>query len=95
MTISYNWLCDYLPDNLLQKPGPELVSRILTSVGLEVETLHPYDSIPGGLKGLLVGEVLSTAPHPNADKLKITEVNILNPAIPSRLKPQKSAAWKA
>ncbi len=76
MTISYNWLCDYLPDNLLQKPDPELVSRILTSVGLEVETLHPYDSIPGGLKGLVVGEVLSTEPHPNADKLKITQVNI-------------------
>ncbi len=76
MTISYNWLCDYLPDNLLQKPAPELVSRILTSVGLEVETLHPYDSIPGGLKGLVVGEVLSTESHPNADKLKITQVNI-------------------
>ncbi len=76
MTISYNWLCDYFPDNLLQKPGPELVSRILTSVGLEVETLQPYSSVPGSLEGLVVGEVLSVAPHPNADKLKITIVNI-------------------
>ena len=76
MTISYNWLCDYFPDNLLQKPGPELVSRILTSVGLEVETLHPYSSVRGGLEGLVVGEVISVEPHPNADKLKITRVNV-------------------
>jgi phenylalanyl-tRNA synthetase beta chain len=76
MTISYNWLCDYFPDNLLQKPGPEQVSRILTSVGLEVETLQPYSSVRGGLEGLLVGEVISVEAHPNADKLKITRVNI-------------------
>src|SRR5579864_7806904 len=76
MTISYNWLCDYLPDNLLQKPGPELVSRILTSVGLEVETLQPYSSVRGDLNGLVVGEVISVEAHPNADKLKITRVNI-------------------
>ncbi|HEY2647917.1 MAG TPA: phenylalanine--tRNA ligase subunit beta [Puia sp.] len=75
MTISYNWLCDYFPDNLLQKPAPELVSRILTSVGLEVETLLPYSSVRGGLEGLVVGEVLSVEPHPNADKLKITRVD--------------------
>jgi phenylalanyl-tRNA synthetase beta chain len=74
MTISYNWLCDYFPDNLAVKPNPEQVSRILTSVGLEVETLHPYCSVRGGLEGLLVGEVISAEPHPNADKLKITRV---------------------
>ena len=73
MTISYNWLCDYFPDNLLQKPSPEQVSRILTSVGLEVETLQPYSSVRGGLEGLVVGEVISVEPHPNADKLKITQ----------------------
>ena len=75
MTISYNWLCDYFPDNLSQIPNPEQVSRILTSIGLEVESLKPYASIRGALEGLLVGEVLSVAPHPNADKLKITQVN--------------------
>ncbi len=75
MTISYNWLCDYLPDNLVQKPNPELVSRILTSIGLEVETMQTYTSIRGGLEGLIVGEVISTEPHPNADKLKITQVS--------------------
>jgi phenylalanyl-tRNA synthetase beta chain len=75
MTISYNWLCDYLPDNILQKPSPELISRILTSVGLEVEALHPYSSVRGGFEGLVIGEVISVEPHPNADKLKITQVN--------------------
>jgi len=75
MTISYNWLCEYLPDNLLQKPNPELVSRILTSIGLEVENMHPFTSIPGGLEGLIVGEVITAEPHPNADKLKITQVS--------------------
>ena len=76
MTISYNWLCDYLPDNLSQKPDPEQLSRILTSVGLEVESLHSYSGIRGGLEGLLIGEVVSVEPHPNADKLKVTLVNI-------------------
>ena len=75
MTISYNWLCDYFPDNLVQKPSPEQVSRMLTSVGLEVESLQPYSAVPGGLEGLVVGEVISVEPHPNADKLKITTVN--------------------
>ncbi|HEY8733684.1 MAG TPA: phenylalanine--tRNA ligase subunit beta, partial [Puia sp.] len=75
MTISYNWLCDYFPDNLLQKPAPELVSRILTSVGLEVESMRPYFSIQGSLEGLIVGEVLSVDAHPDADKLKIVRVN--------------------
>ena len=76
MTISYNWLCDYLPDNLTIKPNPEEVSRILTSVGLEVETFQSYAAVKGGLAGLVVGEVLTVMPHPNADKLKITQVNI-------------------
>ena len=75
MIISYNWLCDYFPDNLLSKPNPEQISRILTSIGLEVETLKPYYSITGGLEGLVVGEVISAEPHPNAEKLKITQVN--------------------
>jgi phenylalanyl-tRNA synthetase beta chain len=76
MNISYNWLCEYFPDNLLKKPLPDQVSKMLTSVGLEVEAMHPYSSVRGGLEGLVVGEVVSAAPHPNADKLKITTVNI-------------------
>ncbi|HEY4965246.1 MAG TPA: phenylalanine--tRNA ligase subunit beta, partial [Puia sp.] len=75
MNISYNWLCDYFPDNLLSKPNPDQISQILTSIGLEVESLKPYYSIVGGLEGLIVGEVISADPHPNAEKLKITQVS--------------------
>jgi phenylalanyl-tRNA synthetase beta chain len=76
MTISYNWLCDYLPDNLAVKPSPEQLGRILTAVGLEVESLARYESVKGMLEGLLVGEVLRCEPHPNADKLRLTRVDI-------------------
>ena len=71
MTISYNWLSEYLP----VKVEPERLSRILTSVGLEVESFEKYDEIKGGLNGLVIGEVLSTEKHPNADKLTLTKVN--------------------
>jgi phenylalanyl-tRNA synthetase beta chain len=72
MTISYNWLCDYLPEVI----DPEKLSKILTSIGLEVESLEKYESIKGGLAGLVVGEVLECEQHPNADKLKVTKVNV-------------------
>ncbi|MDE3251619.1 MAG: phenylalanine--tRNA ligase subunit beta [Bacteroidota bacterium] len=72
MTISYNWLHDYLPQTL----DPERLSRILTSIGLEVESLEKYESIRGGLSGVVIGEVLTCIQHPNADKLKITTVSI-------------------
>ena len=72
MTISYNWLSEYLPVVI----EPERLSRILTSLGLEVESLEEYEELKGGLKGLLVGEVLECLQHPNADKLKLTKVSI-------------------
>ncbi|HEY6505054.1 MAG TPA: phenylalanine--tRNA ligase subunit beta [Chitinophagaceae bacterium] len=72
MTISYKWLSEYLPVTV----DPERLSRILTSVGLEVESLTAYEEVKGGLKGLIIGEVLSTEKHPNADKLTLTKVNI-------------------
>ena len=75
MTISYNWLCDYLPVQL----EPERLSTILTSIGLEVESLEKYESVRGGLAGLVIGEVLTSAPHPNADKLKLTTVSLGGP----------------
>ena len=71
MTISYHWLNDYLPLVL----DPEQLSRILTSIGLEVETLHHYEEVPGSLKGLVIGQVLECVQHPNADKLKVTQVD--------------------
>jgi len=72
MTISYNWLSEYLPAII----EPERLSRILTSLGLEVESLEQYEDLKGGLKGLVVGEVLECSQHPNADKLKLTKVAI-------------------
>ena len=72
MTISYRWLSTYLP----QKLTPEQLSIILTSIGLEVESLEHYENFKGGLVGLLVGEVLEVEQHPNADKLKLTKVAV-------------------
>ncbi len=72
MVISYNWLQEYLPENL---PVQEL-STILTSIGLEVEQVETVEAIKGSLEGLLIGEVLTCGKHPNADKLSITTVNI-------------------
>lgn len=72
MTISYNWLSDYLPTTL----SPEKLSDILTSIGLEVESLERYEEVKGSLEGLIIGEVIEVKPHPNADKLKLALVNI-------------------
>src|SRR5215217_1776928 len=74
MTISYKWLSEYLPVH----PEPERLSKILTSIGLEVEKMEAFEEVKGGLKGLVIGEVLQTEQHPNADKLKLTKVNVGN-----------------
>src|ERR1044071_9153530 len=74
MKISYKWLSEYLPVTV----DPERLSKILTSVGLEVESLEKCEEVKGGLKGLIIGEVLSTEKHPNADKLTLTKVNVGN-----------------
>ena len=71
MTISYHWLSEYLP----KKISPEELSTILTSIGLEVESIEKIENFKGGLAGLVVGEVVELGQHPNADKLKITKVN--------------------
>ncbi|MBI1342866.1 MAG: phenylalanine--tRNA ligase subunit beta [Terrimonas sp.] len=72
MKISYKWLCEYLPEKI----EPEKLSRILTSIGLEVESLEKFEEVKGGLQGLLIGEVLTVDKHPNADKLSLTTVHI-------------------
>jgi len=74
MTISYKWLSEYLPVTV----DPERLARILTSIGLEVESFEKYEEIKGGLKGLVIGEVISTEKHPNADKLTLTKVSVGN-----------------
>jgi len=72
MKISYNWLKSYLDFN----ESPEELSEILTDTGLEVEKLEKFDTLPGGLEGVIVGEVMDVRDHPNADKLKVTTVDI-------------------
>src|SRR6476646_1726789 len=72
MIISYNWLSEYLPQII----EPEKLSKILTSLGLEVESLDRFESVKGALEGLIIGEVMSSEKHPNAEKLSITTVNI-------------------
>ena len=72
MHISHRWLHDYLDFDL----SPSKTSELLTDLGLEVEGLTSYQSIKGGLEGIIVGEVISCKQHPNADRLKVTEVNL-------------------
>ena len=72
MKISYNWLKQFLQiDWDAQKTG-----ELLTDLGLEVEGITQFESVKGGLKGILVGHVLTCEPHPNADRLKLTTVDI-------------------
>ncbi|WP_425392840.1 phenylalanine--tRNA ligase subunit beta [Ekhidna sp.] len=72
MKISYNWLKEYI--NF--KETPEQLGDILTQTGLEVEGIEKVEKIPDGLKGIVIGEVMSCEKHPNADKLKVTKVDI-------------------
>lgn len=74
MTISYQWLQQYLPLSV----SVEELSHILTSIGLEVEGEERIDTIKGGLEGLVIGEVLTCSKHPNADKLSVTTVSLGN-----------------
>jgi phenylalanyl-tRNA synthetase beta chain len=77
MTISYNWLNDYLPVlDEGKKIDPEQLATILTSIGLEVEKINTIEEVKGGLRGLVIGEVMHVSQHPNADKLKLTKVNV-------------------
>ncbi len=71
MKISYNWLKDYLKCDL----SPEEVASALTSIGLEVDALEQVESIPGGLAGVIVAEVVECVEHPDSDHLHITKLN--------------------
>lgn len=72
MKISHKWLLEYINTTL----SPNEISGFLTDTGLEVEGLEEIETIKGGLKGVVIGEVLTCVQHPNADKLKLTTVNI-------------------
>jgi phenylalanyl-tRNA synthetase beta chain len=72
MKISYNWLRTLINIDLT----PQNIGEKLTSSGLEVEGIENFESIKGGLQGIVVGEVKSCVKHPNADRLHITQVDI-------------------
>lgn len=72
MNISYNWLRRYLDTSLTA----EQISVILTDIGLEVEGFEKIETIRGGLKGVVVGEVLTCVDHPDSDHLHITTVDV-------------------
>ncbi|MGB3080077.1 MAG: phenylalanine--tRNA ligase subunit beta, partial [Saprospiraceae bacterium] len=72
MTLSLQWLNDYLKTDL----NPDQIAEALTSIGLEVEKIESSESMPGGLKGVIAGKVLTCEKHPDADRLKVTTVDI-------------------
>ena len=81
MNVSYKWLKDYIDFDLT----PQEVSVALTSLGLEVGTLEEVETIKGGLKGLVVGEVLTCEMHPNSDHLHVTTVDLGNGEAPAQI----------
>lgn len=72
MKISYNWLKQFVQID----KTPQELSLILTDIGLEVESVDKIQPVVGGLEGLVIGEVLTCVQHPNADRLRVTTVNV-------------------
>ncbi|MEQ8359920.1 MAG: phenylalanine--tRNA ligase subunit beta [Cytophagales bacterium] len=72
MKVSLNWLKEFIDI----QDEPEKLADKLTFGGLEVEGIEKYESLPGGLKGVVIGEVKSCKKHPNADRLSLTSVDI-------------------
>ncbi|MHA6727846.1 phenylalanine--tRNA ligase subunit beta [Chryseobacterium sp. A301] len=72
MKISNNWLGEYLNTDL----KIERIGEILTDIGLEVEGIEPFETIKGSLQGIVVGQVMTCEKHPNADKLKVTTIDV-------------------
>lgn len=77
MKISHNWLKSYIETDL----DPTKIAELLTDGGLEVEEVTEFESIKGGLKGIVIGQVMECEKHPNADKLSITKVDIGNSSL--------------
>tara|TARA_B100000575_G_scaffold225764_1_gene186352 strand:+ start:26681 stop:29089 length:2409 start_codon:yes stop_codon:yes gene_type:complete len=70
--ISLNWLKEYIHTDLT----PVEISEILTNLGLEVEKIDSFESIKGGLNGVIAGKVIKCEKHPNADRLKLTSIDL-------------------
>jgi phenylalanyl-tRNA synthetase beta chain len=78
MKISLNWLKEYIQLD----QTPEEIAAMLTASGLEVENIEKIEKLPGGLQGVVIGEVERCEKHPNADKLSLTTVNIGTDLVP-------------
>ncbi|HUM50744.1 MAG TPA: phenylalanine--tRNA ligase subunit beta, partial [Chitinophagales bacterium] len=72
MKISLNWLKQYIDFDL----SNDELNYLLTDIGLEVESIEPFESVKGGLKGLVVGHVLEKEKHADADKLSVCKVDV-------------------
>lgn len=72
MKIAYNWLKEYVQTDL----EAERVGELLTDCGLEIEAIESFETVKGGLKGMVVGEVKTKEKHPDADRLNLTTVDI-------------------
>jgi len=72
MKISFNWLKKYIDTEI----SVEEAGQILTDTGLEVESIEKIEAVKGGLEGVVIGKVLTCEKHPDADKLKVTTVNV-------------------
>lgn len=81
MRISYNWLKQFIKTDL----QTEEISEVLTDLGLEVEGVDKFESLKGGLQGVVVGHVLTCEQHTNADKLKVTTVDLGNDEAPVQI----------
>ena len=81
MKISYNWLKEYLQFEL----SPQETADRLTSIGLEAEGVEEFQTIRGGLEGLVIGEVLTCVDHPDSDHLRLTTVDIGNGEEPLKI----------
>ena len=74
MKISINWLKEYIQT----ESNPVEISEILTNLGLEVEKIDSFESVKGGLEGVVAGKVIKCEKHPNADRLKLTSIDLGN-----------------
>ena len=72
MKISNSWLQDYLKVDL----SVDEIADLLTDIGLEVEGVEKFESIKGALEGIVIGKIVSVEKHPDADRLKLTTVDV-------------------
>ena len=74
MKISARWIQQLFPFDV----SVERAAEVLTATGLEVEGVEHVEDVPGGLEGVLVGQITSVKPHPNADRLQLCKVDLGN-----------------